>query len=75
MDVFLSLNQGGGIDSLEKEVKKMGRKVWKQFAFQMTNSTLKYFSRIDRVCHIFLQHSASHNILLLILSLISETRR
>ena len=37
---------------MEKEVKpRMGRSTWKQFAFQILNSThLQYFSKMDKVC-------------------------
>lgn len=37
------------MDPLEKEGKRMGKRGWKQYAFQISDATFKYFSRIDRV--------------------------
>lgn len=46
--------QSGGMDMLEKEVKALvGKNKWRQYAFQISDSTLQYFSRIDRVYHKF----------------------
>ena len=40
---------------MEMEVKSRGwigaRGTWKQYAFQMINSNLQYFSKIDKVKH------------------------
>lgn len=37
------------MDPLEKEGKKMGKRVWKQYVFQISDATFKYFSRVDKV--------------------------
>ena len=35
---------------MEMEVKRrMGKGTWKQYAFQLLNSNLQYFSKIDKV--------------------------
>ena len=46
-----TLFQSGGMEIMEMEVKRrMGVKsTWKQYAFQMVDSNLQYFSKIDKV--------------------------
>lgn len=51
------------MDIMEIEVKRSwmgGKNTWKQYAFQLIDSNLKYFSKIDKVKRI---HCVYYNII------------
>lgn len=51
--MYVILFQSGGMDIMEMEVKSRGwigaKGTWKQYAFQLIDSNLQYFSKIDKV--------------------------